>query len=135
MTKMMTMSNEKTPKFRTMKQKIRYYSVKDKVSGCLLWTGGLRDGIYGAVRWKDKTMLAHRFAWEAYYGDMSDNLVIHHTCANSNCVNIKHLQAITQQENVAEMLLRTSYVNKIAELESRLEDCNCEQTKTTGNNT
>ncbi len=123
--------NEQTQKFSTPKKKLKYYAKKDPKTGCKVWQGAIKENGYGAVRWNDKVLQAHRFAWQAYYGEIPEGSVVHHICSNSSCVNIKHLQIVTHHENLAEMLLRTSYINKIAELESRLEACTCEQTKTT----
>jgi hypothetical protein len=36
------------------------------------------------------------------------------------CVNPAHLQAVTQQENAAEMLERKAYLARIAELEAEV---------------
>lgn len=46
----------------------------------------------------------------------------HHMCARRACVNPDHLQPVTHRENVAEMLTRKSYLNRIEELEARLRE-------------
>jgi hypothetical protein len=120
------------PKFKSAKQKVRYYTRKDG-SGCHIWTSVVTDNGYGVTKWKGQRIRAHRLAYELWVGPIPEGTVVHHICSNKVCVNPKHLQAVTPQENTAEMLERTSMQKRIAELESRLEACNhCEQTKTTG---
>ena len=109
------------PRFKTLKQKLAYYTAKEKGKACHLWTGYVSEQGYGIVRWKDKTLRAHRAAYEVANGPIPEASVIHHTCSTRNCINAKHLQAVTHAENTAEMLERRMYVNKIAELEKRLE--------------
>jgi hypothetical protein len=41
----------------------------------------------------------HRLAWEWANGPIPDGLVIDHLCMNRACVNIEHLEAVTQQVN------------------------------------
>jgi hypothetical protein len=47
-----------------------------------------------------KPMYAHRFAWEIYHSkEIPDGLHIDHLCRQHDCVNPKHLEAVTQAEN------------------------------------
>jgi hypothetical protein len=78
-----------------------------------------RDG-YGILSVAGKNVRAHRYAYEIYNGQLPKNCVIHHTCHNRDCVNPNHLQAISPQSNVAEMLERQSYVARILELENEI---------------
>src|SRR5699024_6441302 len=43
---------------------------------------------------------AHRAAWLALKGDIPEGLQIDHLCYNTLCVNVKHMELVTQQENL-----------------------------------
>lgn len=101
-------------------QKIAHYSVYDTRTGCKIWTAYKGESGYGQVRWGKKLYQAHRLAYEAVHGSIPFGSVIHHTCGVRACVQVAHLQAVTPQENQAEMLERKYYVARIAELESQV---------------
>jgi len=46
--------------------------------------------------------------------------VVHHTCNNRRCLNLAHLAVVRPEENNAEMLERTSYEKRIAQLEAEV---------------
>jgi hypothetical protein len=67
---------------------------------CLIWLGRLnRDG-YGTIKVGRATMLAHRVAVELARGPIPGDKVLDHLCRRRNCINVGHLEAVTQQENV-----------------------------------
>ena len=58
---------------------------------------------YGKVNRKvngKKITLAHRYAWTRSHGDIPDGLTVDHICENTRCVNVAHLQLLTQAENI-----------------------------------
>jgi len=67
-------------------------------SGCWIWTGSTSRG-YGYFT-DSKVKLAHRVSYQWFVGPIPTGLVVDHLCNVSYCVNPKHLQAITQRENV-----------------------------------
>jgi hypothetical protein len=69
--------------------------------GCWEWTGAQRFAGYGTLKVNGKSMLAHRYAWYWYYGEMVPNdMVVDHLCRNTLCVNPTHLEVVTHAENI-----------------------------------
>ncbi len=68
--------------------------------GCWLWTGYLSNG-YGHF-WgiNNKWNQAHRFAYEQLVGKIPKGMDLDHLCRIRNCVNPKHLEPVTRQENL-----------------------------------
>lgn len=79
---------------------IRLWHWSEEVNGCWLVqrnvhkpSGYVRIGVNG------KQVNAHRVMYEAVKGPIPDGLTIDHTCFNTTCVNPKHLEAVTREEN------------------------------------
>lgn len=90
-------------------------------SGCMEWQGQIKNG-YASAKIGRGTVGVHRLSLEAKEGKPLGVLAAHHICANSICVNPDHLQPVTQRENSAEMMARTSLEARIEELEQALRD-------------
>lgn len=88
-------------------------------NGCWEWKT-IRDG-YPRAKLGSESMGAHRLSLEAKHGAPLGEQAAHHICANTKCVNPDHLQPVTHRENIAEMLARRSYIDRIRELERALE--------------
>jgi hypothetical protein len=55
---------------------------------------------YGQIYWKGKKYPAHRLSYILTYGKIPATLQIDHRCRNKMCVNPKHLEAISQNDNM-----------------------------------
>ncbi|MGW2074234.1 HNH endonuclease signature motif containing protein [Streptomyces sp. NPDC001953] len=72
---------------------------------CLIWTRASQKPGYGKFGWHGKTVLAHRLAYEAVYGPIPSEIdgqraVIDHKCRVHPCVNVQHLELVTNGENI-----------------------------------
>ena len=67
--------------------------------GCWLWTASVNEDGYGQFM-ADRSVLAHRFAFELLRGPIPRNLELDHLCRVRPCVNPDHLEPVTHEENV-----------------------------------
>lgn len=74
----------------------RSYSVVPVV-GCWMWMRGLTHEDYPILF---KGVLAHRYAYQRFVGQLVKGLVIDHLCRNHWCVNPDHLEQVTNVDNV-----------------------------------
>lgn len=66
---------------------------------CLVWTGYRNPDGYGRLSDGERTVLAHRFAWERVNGQVPPNMMLDHICRNRACVNLDHLRIASRSEN------------------------------------
>ena len=90
--------------------------------GCWVWRGHLNASGYGNTRCNAKTWATHRLVASMTSETYTEELPVHHTCANRACCNPKHLRVVTPQENAAEMMERNAYKRRIEELEAALAE-------------
>ena len=90
-------------------------------SGCWEWPQLTAYG-YPKASIGGKVIAIHRLSLEAKHGAPLGSQSAHHMCANTKCVNPEHLQPVTHRENVAEMITRRAYVDRIAELEEVIKE-------------
>lgn len=46
------------------------------------------------------TVYAHRFAYQLWVGPIPDGLVVDHSCRRRDCCNPRHLEPVTNEENL-----------------------------------
>jgi hypothetical protein len=76
-------------------------------NNCLKWQGYKNEKGYGVIRHNKKNYGAHRLVMHLSKGfDLKSPLFILHLCDNPWCVNVKHLYAGTNQQNMTDMVKR-----------------------------
>ncbi|MFC7842519.1 HNH endonuclease signature motif containing protein [Streptomyces sp. NPDC057382] len=71
--------------------------------GCVIFTGHLNNNGYGTIGEGGKhgrSLYAHRVAYELLVGPIPAGLVLDHRCSTPRCINPRHLEPVTQEENV-----------------------------------
>lgn len=68
--------------------------------GCWEWNRYRNEHGYGRLnKAGQRTMYAHRWAYELLVGPIPVGLTIDHLCLNPACVNPEHLEPVTLSEN------------------------------------
>lgn len=67
--------------------------------GCWLWNLRKARGGYGQIKFKGKSVPAHRVAYEAFRGTIPVGLTLDHLCRVRACVNPDHLEPVTIKVN------------------------------------
>lgn len=99
------MATHKPIPILTPEQIARFWSHVHRVSDdeCWEWMLALQSG-YGEfvarVNGQRVSYRAHRVSWALCKGDIPAGLTIDHLCRNKACVNPKHLEPVTDSENV-----------------------------------
>lgn len=88
---------------QSVRNRIRRSSVAAE-NGCIEWTGASDRYGYGAMKVTNqdgdrKNTGTHRAAWIAFVGPIEGDLTIEHLCRNRKCVNVNHMELVTNAEN------------------------------------
>lgn len=83
----------------------RFFSKVDKKGEDYCWNWiAFTDNGYGQFWHKGSMRLSHRVSWEMVNGQIPDGLMIRHKCHNRRCVNPKHMELGTHQDNMNDMV-------------------------------
>lgn len=93
------------PRHWTLAQRLVHYSAPNE-SGCRLWTADRDRKGYGRIRWRGKTILAHRAAYETWGGMIPSGLHVCHRCDVPACINVGHLFLGTNADNTADKVAK-----------------------------
>lgn len=78
----------------------RFWSKVQKGDGCWEWNASREKAGYGSFRLGERTVKAHRYAYELVVGPIPEGLHLDHLCRNRGCVNPDHLEPVTHRTNV-----------------------------------
>ncbi len=85
---------------QTIEDRILNKVVVNPETACWVWTGLMRNKLYGGLNFKKSRKLAHRVSYETFVGPIPKGLVIDHLCRETRCVNPHHLQPVSNKENI-----------------------------------
>jgi hypothetical protein len=77
----------------------RFWVKVDKSGDCWKWTAYVMPFGYGQFGLKGRTVLAHRFAYEATIGTIPAGKELDHICFNRICVRPDHLRLVSRKQN------------------------------------
>lgn len=76
-------------------------SERPELGPCWVWIGARSDG-YGHFHTGERTVQAHRYAWELLRAPILNRpeIPLDHLCRNHSCCNPSHLETVTPRENL-----------------------------------
>ena len=77
----------------------RFNKKVNKTNDCHIWNAAKQKQGYGMFSYDGKSLPAHRFSFLLHKGQIAENMVVHQTCENNECVNPEHLELQTKSQN------------------------------------
>lgn len=75
------------------------YHIADAATGCWNWIAAKDKNGYGAKKFNNRAMKAHRYMYEKLCGPIPEGMTLDHLCRNRACVNPAHLEPVTARIN------------------------------------
>jgi hypothetical protein len=91
----------------TIEDLIEYGNIIINSSDCWIWNRGLDGKGYGQLWLNGKCQRAHRVSYMLYHNvTLTPQEKLRHTCDTPRCINPNHLLIGSQQQNMADMIIR-----------------------------
>ena len=101
---------EMTPLQKRIDNKTR----KGGPDDCWIWVGCKSTDGYGKIKVNRKVRYVHRVVYELARGyKISEGRQINHNCGTRDCINPRHLENVTVQENIEDRWARIPTRSKI----------------------
>lgn len=84
---------------KTIEERFWEKVIKKGKDECWEWIGCKSNG-YGRFSVLAENGLVHRYSYKLHKGKIPKGLTIDHLCRNRQCVNPKHLEAVTHRVNI-----------------------------------
>lgn len=84
---------------RHLPQEVLAHAALNQNTGCLEWTGALWASGYGRFQLNNRSVKAHRVAYELAHGPLTPDQCVLHRCDNRKCINVGHLFLGTRKDN------------------------------------
>ena len=81
--------------------------VTTQEDGCWIWQGACNSSGYGFFSDNGLNISAHRWSYIQFKSAVPEGLQIDHTCRVRMCVNPDHLEAVSREENIRRIALRS----------------------------
>lgn len=83
---------------------------------CLIWDHRLDSSGYPQIKYQGGQRLVHRAYYEIMIRPLHKHESIDHLCRNKTCINLNHLEPVSNSENVKRMLAANFYEKEIERL-------------------
>lgn len=79
-------------------------TVRNDLTGCVVWHGRKNHKGYGLIRFQGKNRSIHRLIYETFFGGIPKETHVLHRCDNAACVNVEHFFTGTNRDNIEDKI-------------------------------